>query len=95
MDTLTYWNGTWHEGNPAILGPRDHAFWLGSTVFDGGRAFGGCEPGAFVLLGHDGSDRLRVVREKRALYTLKIFTLRQAHLTHFPQAVLTGFCTAA
>mgnify|MGYP003704069481 CR=1 FL=1 len=25
------------------------------------RAFGGCEPGAFVLLGHDGSDRLRVV----------------------------------
>ena len=20
MDTLTYWNGTWHEGNPAILG---------------------------------------------------------------------------
>src|SRR5204862_245470 len=30
MDTLTYWNGTWHEGNPAILGPRDHAFWLGS-----------------------------------------------------------------
>ena len=37
MDTLTYWNGTWHEGNPAILGPRDHAFWLGSIVFDGGR----------------------------------------------------------
>ena len=24
MDTLTYWNGTWHEGNPAILGPRGH-----------------------------------------------------------------------
>ena len=44
MDTLTYWNGTWHEGNPPILGPRDHAFWLGSTVFDGGRAFDGCGP---------------------------------------------------
>ena len=44
MDTLTYWNGTWHEANPAILGPRDHAFWLGSMVFDGGRAFGGCGP---------------------------------------------------
>ena len=44
MDTLTYWNGTWHEGNPAILGPRDHAFWLGSIVFDGGRAFEGCGP---------------------------------------------------
>ncbi|MSP75641.1 MAG: branched-chain amino acid aminotransferase [Rhodospirillaceae bacterium] len=44
MDTLTYWNGTWHEGNPAILGPRDHAMWLGSIVFDGGRAFEGCGP---------------------------------------------------
>src|SRR5262249_7024729 len=44
MDTLTYWNGTWHEGNPAILGPRDHAFWLVSMVFDGGRAFEGCGP---------------------------------------------------
>ena len=44
MDTLTYWNGTWHEGNPAILGPREHAFWLGSMVFDGGRAFEGCGP---------------------------------------------------
>jgi len=44
MDTLTYWNGTWHEGNPAVMGPRDHAFWLGSIVFDGGRAFEGCGP---------------------------------------------------
>src|SRR5437588_741464 len=44
MDTLTDWNGTWHEGNPAILGPRDHAFWLGSMVFDGARAFEGCGP---------------------------------------------------
>jgi branched-chain amino acid aminotransferase len=44
MDTLTYWNETWHEGNPAILGPRDHAFWLGSMVFDGGRAFESCGP---------------------------------------------------
>ena len=44
MDTLTYWNGNWHEGSPAILGPRDHAFWLGSMVFDGGRAFEGCGP---------------------------------------------------
>jgi branched-chain amino acid aminotransferase len=44
MDTLTYWNGSWHEGNVAVLGPRDHAFWLGSMVFDGGRAFEGCGP---------------------------------------------------
>lgn len=39
MDTLTYWNGAWQEGSPAVLGPRDHAFWLGSIIFDGGRAF--------------------------------------------------------
>ena len=44
MDTLTFWNGTWHEGNPAVLGPRDHAMWLGSIIFDGGRSFGGCAP---------------------------------------------------
>ena len=44
MDTLTFWNGAWQEGSPAILGPRDHAFWLGTIVFDGGRAFGGCGP---------------------------------------------------
>ena len=60
MDTLTYWNGTWHEGNPAILGPRDHAFWLGSMVFDGGRAFEGCGPD------HD-LHAERVVRSARAL----------------------------
>ncbi|MBM3643611.1 MAG: branched-chain amino acid aminotransferase [Alphaproteobacteria bacterium] len=44
MDTLTWWNGQWHEGSPAVLGPRDHAFWLGSMVFDGGRAFEGLAP---------------------------------------------------
>ena len=44
MDTLTYWNGAWQEGSPAVLGPRDHAMWLGSIIFDGGRAFGGCGP---------------------------------------------------
>lgn len=44
MDTLTFWEGKWHEGNPALMGPRDHGFWLGSIVFDGGRAYGGCGP---------------------------------------------------
>ncbi|MEZ5810839.1 MAG: branched-chain amino acid aminotransferase [Rhizobiaceae bacterium] len=37
--TWTYVDGDWHEGNPAILGPRSHAFWLGSSVFDGARWF--------------------------------------------------------
>jgi len=60
MDTLTYWNGAWHEGNPAILGPRDHAFWLGSIIFDGGRAFGGCGPDLDL-------HAARAVRSARAL----------------------------
>ena len=44
MDTLTYWNGKWHEGNPAVIGVKDHAMWLASTVFDGARAFDRCVP---------------------------------------------------
>ena len=44
MDTITYWQGAWQDGSPNVLGPRDHAFWLGSIIFDGGRAFGGCGP---------------------------------------------------
>jgi branched-chain amino acid aminotransferase len=42
--TWTYLNGDWHEGNVPILGPRSHAMWLGSSVFDGARAFEGVTP---------------------------------------------------
>ena len=28
--TWTYLDGDWHEGNVPIIGPRTHAFWLGS-----------------------------------------------------------------
>ncbi len=42
--TWTYVDGGWHEGNVAILGPRSHAFWLASTVFDGARWFEGVAP---------------------------------------------------
>ena len=42
--TWTYLDGTWHEGNVPVLGPRSHAFWLGSSVFDGARAFEGVMP---------------------------------------------------
>ena len=34
----------WHEGNPPLMGAREHAFWLGSSVFDGARAFEGVTP---------------------------------------------------
>jgi branched-chain amino acid aminotransferase len=42
--TWTFFEGDWHEGNVAIMGPRTHAAWLGSAVFDGARAFEGVTP---------------------------------------------------
>ena len=37
--TWTFFEGEWHEGNVAIMGPRTHGAWLASTVFDGARAY--------------------------------------------------------
>jgi branched-chain amino acid aminotransferase len=42
--TFTFLDGEWFEGNRPIVGPRTHAFWLGSSVFDGARAFEGVTP---------------------------------------------------
>lgn len=42
--TWTYTDGTWHKGNPAIMGARTHGVWLASTVFDGARSFKGVIP---------------------------------------------------
>jgi branched-chain amino acid aminotransferase len=42
--TWTYVDGDWYEGNVAVIGPRSHAMWLGSSVFDGGRWFEGVSP---------------------------------------------------
>ncbi len=43
-ETWTFVDGDWHEGNVLVAGPRTHAFWLGSSVFDGARAFEGVMP---------------------------------------------------
>ncbi|MBY6043735.1 branched-chain amino acid aminotransferase [Phaeobacter italicus] len=40
----TYFNGSWHEGDVAIMKAADHASWLGSSVFDGARLFDGVTP---------------------------------------------------
>lgn len=40
----TFFEGKWHDGNVSIMGPRTHAAWLGSVVFDGARAFEGVAP---------------------------------------------------
>ena len=42
--TWTYFEGDWREGNIGIMGPRTHAAWLCSVVFDGARAFEGVTP---------------------------------------------------
>lgn len=42
--TWTFFEGRWMEGNPGLMGPRSHAFWLASTVFDGARVFEGVSP---------------------------------------------------
>ena len=43
-DGIAYVDGQWVEGNPQILGPKSHAVWLSSAVFDGARAFKGVAP---------------------------------------------------
>jgi branched-chain amino acid aminotransferase len=42
--TWTYFQDQWHEGNVGIMGPRTHAAWLCSMVFDGARYFEGVTP---------------------------------------------------
>lgn len=42
--TWTWIDGAWHEGNPPLMGPRSHAAWLASSVFDGARVFEGTMP---------------------------------------------------
>jgi branched-chain amino acid aminotransferase len=42
--TWTFYDGDWHEGNLPVWGVRTHAIWLGSSVFDGARAFEGVTP---------------------------------------------------
>ena len=42
--TWTFFEGAWHEGNVAIMGPRTQGAWLASVLFDGARAFEGVTP---------------------------------------------------
>lgn len=43
-ETWTFVDGRWVDGNPGLTGPRSHAFWQGSNVFDGARYFEGVAP---------------------------------------------------
>ncbi|HYA05326.1 MAG TPA: branched-chain amino acid aminotransferase [Xanthobacteraceae bacterium] len=42
--TVTFFEDDWHDGNVPIMGARTHAAWLGTSVFDGARAFDGVTP---------------------------------------------------
>ena len=42
--TWTFFEGAWHEGNVAIMGPRTQGAWLASVLFDGARSFEGVAP---------------------------------------------------
>jgi len=42
--TVTFFADDWHEGNVPIMGARTHGAWLGTSVFDGARAFEGVTP---------------------------------------------------
>ncbi len=42
--TVTFFDDDWHDGNVPIMGPRTHAAWLCTSVFDGARAFEGTAP---------------------------------------------------
>ncbi len=40
----TYFKGTWHDGDIAVMKAADHGIWLGSNVFDGARFAHGLTP---------------------------------------------------
>jgi branched-chain amino acid aminotransferase len=42
--TWTFVDDDWHEGNVPLIGPRSHAMWLGTSVFDGARWFENVAP---------------------------------------------------
>ena len=51
LTSVTYKDGTWHEGNVPLLGSMDHAVWLSSVVFDGARTVTKrrLKPGTFTI----------------------------------------------
>lgn len=44
MAGVFWYDGQWMTEEPKLTGPMDHAFWLGSVIFDGGRSIKGVAP---------------------------------------------------
>ncbi len=72
----TWFEGHWHDGNPAVMRAADHAIWLGTLVFDGARAFNGKVP--------DLELHCQRVNESAAVMGLKatVDVARMVELTH-------------
>jgi branched-chain amino acid aminotransferase len=78
----TYFDGSWHAGDAMIMRAGDHGAWLGTTVFDGARYFGGIAPdldrhlarvnrsaeALMITPSVTTEDMLEIVREGLALY---------------------------
>lgn len=78
----TYFEGTWHDGDIAVMRAADHGSWLGTTVFDGARMVNGLIPdltahcarvnrsAAALMITPTVSteDMVQIVREGLALY---------------------------
>ena len=60
MASAVWYDGKWHDEQPRILGPMDHAFWMASVVFDGARSFARMAPDLDL-------HSARVVRSARSL----------------------------
>lgn len=42
--SLVFIDGTWHTGNPLVMGPGTQSVWMGSAAFDGARYYEGVVP---------------------------------------------------
>ncbi len=78
VNSWVFHDGMWTQGNPPLMGPMHHAFWLSSIVFDGARAFEGCTPDLDL-------HSARVIRSARAMGLAPQVTAQQIQDT-----ILTG-----
>lgn len=83
---MTAWNyvdGNWIEGNPPVMGPRTHAAWLASAVFDGARAFEGVTPDLDLHCARI-IDSVQAIGLKPVMAAGEIIELCQEGLKKFP-----------
>jgi len=80
--TWTFFNQSWHEGNVPIMGPRTHAAWMGTSVFDGARAFEGVTPDLDLHCARV-NDSARKLLLKPVVSTEQWVSLVRDGLTHF------------